>query len=163
MWVTIYTFAYLYIYAYVYVYLDIYVGRFWKFHSNVICIELMACNKAGVDRNEYKLHCTFFPSTLSIFFTCITDIGAHKPWLVAPFTMHDFPMYYIPNVTKNSSYVCLLCCIYMYCMAIKLIHCHSLSLSMFIATLMRIYQLYNGRNMKTGFLMNRLCIVHILI
>ena len=40
-----------------------YVGRFWKFHSNVICIELMACNKAGVDRNEYKLHYTFSPST----------------------------------------------------------------------------------------------------
>ena len=44
---------------YIYIYLDMYVGRFWKFHSNVICIELMACNKAGVDRNEYKLHYTF--------------------------------------------------------------------------------------------------------
>ena len=40
--------------------------------------------------------------------------------------MHDFPMYYyIPNVIKKYSlYVCLLCCVYMYCMAIKLIHCH---------------------------------------
>ena len=54
----------MYIYAYVYIYLDIYVDRFWKFHSDVICIELMASNKAGVDRNEYKLHCTFSPSTL---------------------------------------------------------------------------------------------------
>ena len=38
----------------------------------------LACNKAEVDRNEYKLHCTFSPSTLW-FFSCITDIGAHKP------------------------------------------------------------------------------------
>ena len=49
---------------YIYIYLDIYVGKFWKFHSSVICIELMACNKAGVDTNEDKLHCTFSPSTL---------------------------------------------------------------------------------------------------
>ena len=67
----------------------------------------MACNKAGVDRNECKLHCTFSPSTLW-FFTCITDIGAHKPWLLAPFAIHDFPIYYIPNVTKSIpyTYVC---------------------------------------------------------
>ena len=82
-----------------YIYLDIYVSGFRKIHSNAMCIELMACNKAGVDRNVYKLHCTFSPSTLW-FFTCITDIGAHKPWHVAPFAMHDFSMYYIPNMTK---------------------------------------------------------------
>ena len=49
----------MYIYAYVYIYLDIYVGRFWKFHSSVICIKLMACNKAGVDRNEYNCTAAF--------------------------------------------------------------------------------------------------------
>ena len=105
---------YTYIYAYLHINLDICVDRFWKFHSNFICIELMACNKAGVDRNEYKLHCSFSPSTLW-FFTCTTDIGAHKPWLLAPFAMHGFPMYYIPNVTIKYHfliYVCLLCCMY---------------------------------------------------
>ena len=128
MWVAIYICIciYMHIYIYIYIYLDIYVGRFWKFHSNVICIELMACNKVGVDRNEYKLHCTFSPSTLW-FVTCITDIGAHKPWLLAPFAMQDFPMYYIPNVTKNIPYMYFVM-LYLYVLhgdktySLKLIH-----------------------------------------
>ena len=117
-------YIYMYIYMHMYAYLGIYVGSYWKFHSNnVICIELLACNKAGMDRNEYNLHRILSPCTLW-FFTCITDIWAHKPWLLASFAMHNFPMYHIANVAKNVLYVCLLCCIYMYCVAIKLIHCH---------------------------------------
>ena len=113
--------------TYVYIYIYIYVGRFWKFHSNVICIESMACNKAGVDRNEYKLHCTF-PLALFDYFTCITDIGAHKPWLLAPFAMHDFPMYYIPNVA-NIFLICMFVMLYLYVLHGNKTYSLSLSLS----------------------------------
>ena len=98
------------------IYLGIYVGKFWKFHSNnVICIELLACNKTGVDRNEYNLHYTFPLAPLD--FLLVQQILGH-------IILHDFPMYHIPCYKRYFLYVCLLCCIYMYCMATKRIHCH---------------------------------------
>ena len=101
-------YMYIYIYAYMCIYLGIHVGRIWKFHvNNVICIALLACNKAWVNRHEYKLHCAFW------YFTCITDIGPHKSWLLACFAMHGFPMYYILKGTKDDiSYVCYVILIY---------------------------------------------------
>ena len=66
------------------------------------------------------------PSTLW-FFTCITDIGAHKPWLLGPFVIHDFPMYYIPNVTKIFL-ICMFVMLYLYVLHGKKTYWLSLSL-----------------------------------
>ena len=53
-----------------------------------------------------------------LYYQCVTAtlnifiyLHIHKPWLLAPFAMHDFPVYYIPSVTKNMyvCYVVLIC------------------------------------------------------
>ena len=93
---------------------------------------------------EYKLHffcfslfCFSFFIVYSALFpspiwhsSCLTNIGAHKPWLLAPFAVCAYLMYYISSDINNDEdcvYDLMYLCIYY--MAIKFFHCHSLSLS----------------------------------
>ena len=93
---------------------------------------------------EYKLHFFFFffyfafSIVYSSFFpspiwhsSCLPDIGAHKPWLLAPFAMCAYLMYDISSDINNDEY-CVYDLMYLciYYMAIKFFHCHSLSLSL---------------------------------
>ena len=84
---------------------------------------------------EYKLHFLFFFAffiVYSSFFpspiwhsSCLTDIGAHKPRLLAPFAMCAYLMYYISSDINNDEY-CVYDLMYLciYYMAIKFCHCH---------------------------------------
>ena len=88
---------------------------------------------------EYKLHffsfflfCFAFFFVYSSFFpspiwhsSCLTDIGAHKLWLLAQFAMCAYLMYYISSDINNDEY-CVYDLMYLciYYMAIKFFHCH---------------------------------------
>ena len=87
---------------------------------------------------EYKLHFFFFLFFFSFFIvyssffpspiwhsSCLTDIGAHKPWLLAPFAVCAYLMYYISSDINNDEY-CVYDLMYLciYYMAIKFFHCH---------------------------------------
>ena len=88
---------------------------------------------------EYKLHFFFFFCCCFAFFivyssffpspiwhsSCLTDIGAHKLWLLAPFAMCAYLMYYISSDINNDEY-CVYDLMYLciYYMAIKFFHCH---------------------------------------
>ena len=88
---------------------------------------------------EYKLHfflfflfCFAFFIVYSSFFpspiwhsSCLTDIGAHKLWLLAAFAMCAYLMYYISSDINNDEY-CVYDLMYLciYYMAIKFFHCH---------------------------------------
>ena len=80
---------------------------------------------------EYKLHFFFFIVYSSFFpspiwhSSCLTDIGAHKLWLLAPFAMCAYLMYYISSDINNDEY-CVYALMYLciYYMAIKFFHFH---------------------------------------
>ena len=93
----------------------------------VIYTKLFICFKAEVYSKEQNLHHCFFSKHPFILY-CITDIGAHKPRLLAPFAMYDSLMYYISNSTNNDELLRMKFCI-LYVMHGNKIYSLSLSLS----------------------------------
>ena len=76
----------------------------------------MICYETVANVREYKLHlfvlfCFAFFIVYSSFFpspiwhsSYLIDIGAHKPWLLAPFAMCAYLMYYISSDINNDEY-----------------------------------------------------------
>ena len=109
---------------------DIFLQKFVNVKWLMICYETVA------NVREYKLHfflfCFAFFIVYSSFFprpiwhsSCLTDIGAHKPWLLAPVAMCAYVMYYIPSYISNVE-ICVYDLMYLciHYMAIKFFRCH---------------------------------------
>ena len=94
----------------------------------------MICYETVANVREYKLHpffvlfcvlyCLLFPSPIW-HSSCLTDIGTHKPWLLALFAICAYLMYYISSDINNDEY-CVYDLMYLciYYMAIKFFRCH---------------------------------------
>ena len=89
---------------------------------------------------------SFFFSWHPFILHCITDIGAHTPWLLAPFAIYESQMYYLSNCTNSDEWLCMKCCI------LNVMHCNktyslSLSLSYLTADASEISMLFNWSDM----------------